>query len=148
MTLVHRGKRAATAASGAWPTVGMPEWWRRWLDVDGEGEWLRVEEFADGNELVIRAELPDIDPDEDVEVTVGDGAVRIHAHREEKFEQKEKKGYRSEFCYGDFDREIGLPADASADDVKATYRNGILEVRVPCLPTAAPEPKRVPIARQ
>jgi HSP20 family protein len=148
MTLVHRGKRAAAAPSGSWPMAGMPEWWRRWLDFEGEGEWLRVEEFADGNELVIRAELPDIDPEKDAEVTVGDGAVRIHAHREQKSEKKEKEGYRSEFRYGEFDREIGLPTDASADDVKATYECGILEVRVPCPATAGPEPKKVPVTRR
>ena len=146
MTLVHRGRRATVVPSTG-PTVGVPEWWRRWFDFEGDGEWLRVEEFADGNDLVIRAELPDIDPDRDVEVTVREGAVRIHAHREQKSEQKEKESYRSEFRYGEFDREVELPSDASADDVKATYRNGILEVRVPCPSTAEPEPTKVPVTR-
>jgi HSP20 family protein len=68
-----------------------------------------VEEFHDGDTLVVRAELPDIDPDKDVEVTTTDGVVRIHAHREQKSDHQEKRGYRSEFRYGDYKRDIALP---------------------------------------
>ena len=49
------------------------------FEFDDGQEWLRVEEFHDGDTLVVRAELPDIDPDKDVEVTTADGVVRIHA---------------------------------------------------------------------
>lgn len=147
MTLVHRGKHDIERASLGWPSVGSPEWLRRLFEFEGDGEWLRMEEFQDGDDLVVRAELPDVDPDKDVDVTVADGVVHIHAHREQKAEHKDRESFRSEFRYGEFEREIELPKGATAKDVKATYVDGILEVRVPCPGGAAPEPAKVPISR-
>lgn len=49
---------------------------------------IRVEEFVDGNSLVVRAEMPRIDPDKDVEITIDDGYLRIRAERQEKEEHK------------------------------------------------------------
>jgi HSP20 family protein len=117
------------------------------FEFDDGQEWLRVEEFHDGDTLVVRAELPDIDPDKDVEVTTADGVVRIHAHREQKTEHKEKRGYRSEFRYGEFEREIVLPQGAVADEVKATYDNGVLEVRIPCPKKTHEASTKVPVTR-
>jgi hypothetical protein len=51
---------------------------------------LRVEEDMDGDTLVIRAELPGIDPDKDVEITIGDGLLHIHAKRRQKQKVEEK----------------------------------------------------------
>ena len=113
-----------------WPPLSWQRW-RRLLEFDDGHEWLRVEEFYDGDTLVVRAELPDIDPDKEVEVTTTDGVVRIHAHREPKSDHKEKRGHRSEFRYVEFERDIALPQGAVADDVKAAYNNGVLEVRIP-----------------
>lgn len=129
-----------------WPPVSWQRW-RRLFEVEGGHEWLRVEEFHDGDTLVVRAELPDIDPDKDVEVTTTDGVVRIHAHREQKADHKEKRGYRSEFRYGEFERDIALPHGAEAGDVKATYSNGVLEVRIPCPEKSEPTAAKVPVTR-
>jgi len=138
MALVHRDNHVAD-----WPLVS----WRRLFDFADDQEWLRVEEFHDGDTLVVRAELPDIDPEKDVDVTTSDGVVRIHAHREQKAEHKGKRGYRSEFRYGEFERDIALPQGAVADDVKATYSNGMLEVRIPCPEKAQPSATKVPVTR-
>jgi HSP20 family protein len=138
MSLVHRDNHVTD-----WPTVS----WRRLFSFDDDQEWLRVEEFHDGDTLVVRAELPDIDPDKDVDITTGDRVVRIHAHREQKAEHKEKRGYRSEFRYGEFEREIALPSGAVGDDVKATYSDGVLEVRIPCPEKARSDATKVPITR-
>jgi len=128
-----------------WPVPWMR--WRRLFDFDDEPGWLRVEEFHDGDTLVVRAELPDIDPEKDVEVTTGDGVVRIHARREQRAERKEKQGYRSELRYGEFEREIALPQGAAAGDVKATYSNGMLEVRIPCPAKTQPTATKIPVTR-
>jgi HSP20 family protein len=129
------------------PTLAWPDRWRRLLELDNDQGWLRVEEFHDGDTLVVRAELPDVDPDKDVEITTSDGAVRIFAHREQKAEKTEKRGYRSEFRYGEFERQIALPPGATPDDVKATYSDGILEVRIPCPEKAQPAPTKVPVTK-
>jgi HSP20 family protein len=90
---------------------------------------IKVEEVVDGKELLIRAEMPGIDPDKDVEVHVRNHVLEIRAERTEREEEKEK--HRSEFRYGSFYRAIALPPDATEHDVHATYKDGILEVRVP-----------------
>lgn len=108
-----------------------PELWRRFFEPDFTSAWMRVEEFVDGDALVVRAELPGIDPDKDVELTVTEGMLHVRAEREEKSEHKTKQGYRSEFHYGAFERSLPLPAGTKEEDVSASYRDGILEIRVP-----------------
>lgn len=107
---------------------------------------IHVEEYRDGDRLVIRAELPGIDPDEDVEITIEDDVLHLRAERKVHSETEEQQGYRSEFRYGSLSRSIRLPAGASEADVTATYADGILEVRVP-VATAAPTPRKVEISR-
>ncbi len=139
MTLVHDDR-----ATG-FPILGWPDRLSRMFGFDGDHEWLRVEEFHDGDTLVVRAELPDIDPVKDVEVEVGEGTVRIRAHREEKAEKKQKRGYRSEFRYGEFERDISVPEGTAPKDVKATYSKGVLEVRIPCLHESESSKTKVPV---
>jgi HSP20 family protein len=98
---------------------------------DEQFGFLRLEEFVEGDTCVIRAEMPGIDPEKDVEITVQDGILHLEAHREERAEQDKPSGFRSEFHYGRFERNIRLPEGATEADVKASYRDGILEVRVP-----------------
>jgi len=141
MALMHRSSHMTE-----WPVFRLPERWG-WPFEGGDEQWLRVEEFRDGEVLVVRAELPDIDPDRDVEVTTEGGMVRIHAHREQKSETKGKEGFRSEFRYGEFDREIAFPDATRAEDVKATYKDGILEVRIPCPTEVPPSTTKVPVSR-
>lgn len=133
-------------------------WWDRWgmtgllprLDAElwptVATDRIRVEEFRDDGALVVRAELPGIDPDKDVELTVDDDHLCISAHRTERTEDQDKKSYRSEFRYGSFTRIIRLPAGATEDDVKASYHDGILEVRVP-VDEDKQKRRTVPIAR-
>ncbi len=111
------------------PTFGWPERWKQMFEFDGGADWLPVEEFDDGGTLVVRAELPDVDPDKDVQVTTDDGMVHIRAHRQQKSERRQNRGCRSEFRYGDFEREITLPPGATAKDVK-----GHLQRRHPGVP--------------
>ena len=109
----------------------LPDLWRRFFEPELTGGWMRVEEFVDGDALVVRAELPGLDPDKDVELTISDGVLHIRAEREERSEHKGKEGYRTEFRYGSLQRSVPLPAGTKDEDVKASYHDGILEVRVP-----------------
>ena len=125
-----------------------PERWRRMFDLDADlGGWLRVEEFQDGDTLVVRAELPEIDPDKDVEVTMSDGMLHIRAHRTERSEYKDKEGYRSEFRYGSFERDVLLPTGVEGADVAASYKDGVLEVRVPMPPAPKDPTTKVTVTR-
>ena len=106
---------------------------------------IRVEEFHENGTLVVRAELPGIDPDKDVELTVSDGMLHIAAERREE-DKSEDQGYlRHELRYGSFTRSLPFPKGVTEADVTAAYKDGILEIRVPA-PT--PEPSRkIPVTR-
>lgn len=122
-------------------SLRQPSLWSRWMPE----AVIRVDEYQENGTLVVKAELPGIDPDKDVELTVSDGMLHIRAERREE-EKSEERGYlRQELRYGSFSRTLPLPPGASEDDVKATYHDGILEVRIPA--PAVPEAKKVPITR-
>ena len=88
---------------------------------------LRVEDETREGLYQVRAELPGVDPIEDIEVTVRDGQLTIKAERT----QTSESNGRSEFSYGSFARTVVLPAGADEDDINATYDRGILTVSVP-----------------
>jgi HSP20 family protein len=124
-----------------------PRLWSELRSTFGEGmDPLKVEEFTDGDEVVVRAEMPGIDPDKDVDITVSDHTLRLRAERREESKTEENGNYRSEFHYGSFMRTVPLPVGASDDDVKATYKDGILEVRIP-IDREEAQAKKVPIQR-
>ena len=112
-----------------------------------EAEWLRVEEFVEDKTLVVRAELPGIDPEKDVDISVADGSLVIRAEKEETSEKKDKDSYRSEFHYGSFVRAIALPSGVDEAQIVASYRDGVLEVRVPMGEPIEPAKVKIPINR-
>ena len=87
---------------------------------------MRVEHDTREGLYQVRAELPGVDPIEDIEVTVLDGQLTIRAERA----QTGETNGRSEFSYGSFARTIVLPVGADEDDINATYDRGILTVSV------------------
>lgn len=118
------------------------------LQTDLQASWPKVEEFQDGAAMVIRAELPDIDPEQDVELTVVNDTLRLRAERREKSEHKDKATYRSEFRYGSFVRTLPLPAGTEEEDITATYKDGVLEVRAPLKEPGQPTgTKKIPVTR-
>jgi HSP20 family protein len=108
------------------------------------GQLVRVEDFVDQGQYVVRAELPGMDPESDVDITVNDGVLTIKAERREE----KKEGGRSEFRYGSFTRSVSLPAGADEENVAATYKDGILEVRTPLKEERKPEAKHIAIAKE
>jgi HSP20 family molecular chaperone IbpA len=105
-----------------------------------DGNLLRVEDEMKDGFYEVRAELPGVDPIEDIEVTVRDGQLTIKA---ERTQTSESNGH-SEFSYGSFVRTVPLPAGADEDDINATYDRGILTVSVP-LSEDHPTEKRVEV---
>jgi predicted unusual protein kinase regulating ubiquinone biosynthesis (AarF/ABC1/UbiB family)/HSP20 family molecular chaperone IbpA len=104
------------------------------------GQVFRIEETIRDNRYMIRAELPGLDPENDIEVTVDGRILTIRAERC----QRDKGPYRSEFHYGSLARAVRLPARVDAADVTARYDKGVLEVSVP-LRVVKPEATRIPI---
>ncbi len=89
---------------------------------------IRVEEYRTDDAYVLRAELPGVDPAQDLFVTCHRGLLRVHVHR-----ARRGAATRSEFRYGSAFRTFALPVGAREDEVTATYSAGILEIRVPVI---------------
>jgi HSP20 family protein len=135
--------------------LDVPEWMSRWFDDRGLTDRfftdlptpIRVEELTEGTTYVLRAELPGIDPDKDVEISISDGLVHISGERTEKEEERKNGSFRSEFRYGKFERTVSLPAGTTSDDVTATYEDGVLEVRMP-VRTEVEQAAKIPVQRK
>jgi HSP20 family protein len=95
----------------------------------------KIDVFEKDNRLFTRVDLPGMKK-EDVKVEVTDGQLALSGERTHEKEEKKDNVYRTEREYGSFYRAIPLPEGVKLDDVKATFKDGVLEVSIP-LPTRA-----------
>lgn len=94
------------------------------------------------DEILIRADLPGVEKD-DVKVSVTGDAVTIRGERHRAQDEERDGVYRSERSYGAFYRTIALPPGTTTDQVKASFKNGVLEIRVPAAPGATGRPVEI-----
>lgn len=119
-----------------WPTMRLA---RR------TGGWTpRIDVYEEGEEVVVSAELPGVQR-EDIHVTVEENSLVLQGERTEQKEVKEEKYYRMERSFGSFYRRIPFEAPVAPDSVKASFKDGVLEVRVPKPAPQAPKLSRVSI---
>lgn len=90
----------------------------------------RMECFLEDGTMTLRTELPGIDR-KDIEVEVTGNRLTVKAKREEKKEERKRRFLRREMHYGTFERSIELPDSVKANDIRATYRDGVLELTMP-----------------
>ncbi|EJY55695.1 heat shock protein Hsp20 [Alicyclobacillus hesperidum URH17-3-68] len=83
------------------------------------------------NEVIVTAEIPGLEKKEDVNITVHDNHLHLSGKIERMGEHKDENVHRMERYYGQFSRTVPLPTAVDDTGAKATYRNGILEVRIP-----------------
>ena len=95
----------------------------------------------DGN-VVVRADVPGLDP-KDIEVSVLGNVLMIKGERKEEQEVKKENYFRREVSYGAFERHITLPEGAQTDKIKATFKNGVVEVTMPIAKEAGA--KKIPL---
>jgi len=112
--------------------------------ASGTGEAILVDEYRDGGVYVVRAALPGIDPDQDVELTAEDGELRITVTER----TDDGRDYvRRELRRAASTRSLPLPERARPSDIAATYRDGILEIRIPLAEPPAAESTRITVTR-
>jgi HSP20 family protein len=101
-----------------------------------------VDIFEDANEIVFRVELPGIKQD-DIDIEVSNDTLTIKGERH--FEDAERKdGFiRVERAYGKFQRSFSIPIPVDQDKIQASYRDGLLEVKLP--KAEAIKPKKVQV---
>jgi HSP20 family protein len=85
---------------------------------------MRAEECVADGQYVLRAELPGVDPEKDIDVTAAKGVLTIKAERRRDTEDP----HHSEFRYGTFARSFALPPGADENHIRASYGHGILEI--------------------
>jgi HSP20 family protein len=110
-----------------WPRLFGPE---RWLPSREIVSMPAVDVYDEQNEIVVKADLPGVTSDE-LDVTVSESRLTIKGEKKKEEEVKHEDYHRWERSYGAFTRTIDLPAPVKVDDVKATFKSGVLEVRLP-----------------
>ena len=109
----------------------------------GSSTWLpAVDVWETEGELVLSFDLPGI-PEDKIAVELDDNVLTVSGERERTQEHSSERFYRFERRFGTFSRGVTLPAGVNEDTIKAEYRDGVLEVRIP--KPEEPKPKKIQI---
>ncbi|HSJ35474.1 MAG TPA: Hsp20/alpha crystallin family protein [Acidimicrobiia bacterium] len=106
---------------------------------------LVADMHRDEGDLVVTVELPGVDPDKDVDITVEDDILIIKGEKSDEREVEEEDHFLRERRFGNFERRIFLPDGVDPDAITASYDHGVLTVRVPIPVEAEGTPRRIPI---
>lgn len=111
-----------------------------------EAAWSpAVDVYETKDDIVVKAELPGVKP-EDVEVSIVGDTLTLKGERRKEAEVREEGYYRIERSYGAFQRSLTLPSVVNAEKVKATYKDGLLEIKLPKKEEAKPKTVKVEVA--
>jgi HSP20 family protein len=113
----------------------------------GRDEWgwaPEVEVFQRDNELIIKADLPGLNRN-DIQIDVDDEQITIQGERKREHEETRDGVFRSERTYGSFCRTVPLPPGAMADQARATFRDGVLQIAMPTPPESTRRGRRLEI---
>ncbi len=111
--------------------------------AEAAGAWFPpVDILEEGDQLVLRAELPGVNKD-DIDIRVENGTVTLRGEKKLEKEVDSESAYRLERFYGSFARSFVLPTSIDADKIKATYKDGVLEVVLPKAEEARPRKVKV-----
>jgi len=108
----------------------------------GEVEWAPAMDVSElDGEIMVKAEIPGMNK-EDIKVSVKDDMLTISGEKKREEREEGENWHRVERTYGSFRRVLTLPS-VDSDKVEATYKDGVLEVRLPKHESA--KPKEIPI---
>ena len=94
--------------------------------------------YEDKDNFVVKAELPGMKREE-IEVSLQEGSLSISGERKSEEKHKEAEVYRTERFFGRFQRTVALPTAVAADQVKASYKDGVLTITLPKTEEAKPK---------
>jgi len=153
--MAKREKESRALVPGKRSVEVVPRWEEldRWFDRMAEEFWRRplpslfrrerwwpeaalafrapsLDVYQQNHDIVVAAELPGMTKD-DVEVTLTGTTLTIKGEKKQEKEVKERDYHRRERAWGAFVRSVDLPCEVKIDEIKATFRNGVLEIRLP-----------------
>ena len=111
----------------------MSRWMNGFLDSSSRGaqNWApALDVWETTTDVVYSFDLPGV-PEEKISIEVADGTLTVSAEREKKEEVADDHYYRVERRFGSYSRAVGLPQGVDESTISASYRDGVLEVRVP-----------------
>jgi HSP20 family protein len=127
------------------------EWFGRFpfdRGLRGEGELMlmrpALESCIEGDRFIVRTDLPGIDPN-NIDIKVVGNLLTIKGSREEKHETKKADFFKREVHYGSFERSVALPEGIKAEDLKASYQDGVLELNAPMPKEAVPKEVKIQV---
>ncbi|MBI4654044.1 MAG: Hsp20/alpha crystallin family protein [Nitrospirae bacterium] len=103
-----------------------------------------VDIFEEGDDVVVKTELPGMEKD-DVDVNLTENAITISGEKKKEEKVEKKDYYHFERSYGSFSRTFTLPAEVQTDKAKASFKKGVLEVRIPKTEEAKKKTQKVKI---
>lgn len=123
-----------------------------WSGFDMEPFWSgqtasftpHVDVTENDKEMRISAELPGMD-EKDIDITLNHDSLTIKGEKREEKEDKGKDYYRMERSYGSFFRTIPLPVEVETGNATASYKKGVLTVKIPKSPKAIEEKKKISV---
>ena len=113
----------------------------------GSAQKPPLESFVEEGRLIVRAELPGIDP-KDISVNVVGDMLTVRATRQEEHEGKRRDFLHREFRYGVLERSMTLPQGVNAADIKANFSNGLLQLAIPIPKESAPKEVKVHVEQE
>lgn len=115
-------------------------------ETAAEGMWMPAVDISETeHDLVVTAELPGVKKD-DVKLSVQDNTLTIKGEKKQEKETKEENYHRVERTYGAFQRTFTLPAFVNSSKIKASFKDGVLKVRLPKREEA--KAKEIPILEE
>jgi HSP20 family protein len=100
--------------------------------------------FEDGNDLVIKADLPGIKKEE-ISVDFTDDIITISGEKKTEEKTERKDYYRVERSFGSFVRKLRLPVDIQVDKTNASFKDGVLEIRMPKSESKKPKTQKIAV---
>lgn len=99
--------------------------------VDGVFRMPRVDVHENEKEMIVTCDIPGLERKEDVDIHIDHQTLSISGHVRRQHDVHDEHMHRQERFYGRFHRTIPLPSPAAHEHVQASYKNGVLEIRIP-----------------
>ena len=122
------------------PFFSAPQLWSQ----RGENFPVPLDVIEEDGQYIVKASMPGVNPEE-VEITLTENVLTIKGETKRESESSESNYHVRERHYGSFMRHVTLPATVNADEVEASFENGVLSLRVP--KTEAAKPKKIAVRK-
>ncbi len=114
-----------------------------WRSEEAPSAWIpRVDISETDEEILVRADVPGMEKD-DIKITLSDNVLTISGEKKVERDEKRENFHRVERVFGSFKRSFYIPTNVDPNKITASYKNGVLTIRLPKKEEA--KPKEIPV---